>query len=205
MNSLENQVTPMNETETEKSALLRSITLVDELSTRCGGKKKAPVTFKFEPGVNLLVGPNGSGKSTILSALKEPSTSAKYETSGEIRTWFLDFEKSNPRVKSNLAHSKTIRFDVACHFKSHGEVVQALLNTFSSPEMKGCLALVDEPDMALDLPGIKKLQKALTNCQASQIIVACHSPFLMLCGKFHVVEMRPGYLDQVRKALKGKR
>lgn len=195
-------MTQMNETETEKVALLKSITLTDYLSARCGGKKKAPVTFKFEPGVNLLVGPNGSGKSTILSALTQPNASAKYETSGEIRTWFLDFEKSNPRVKSNLAYSKNIRFDIACHFKSHGEVVQALLSTLSDPEMKGRLALVDEPDMALDLPGIKKLQKALANCQASQIIVACHSPFLMLCGKFNVVEMRPGYLDKVRKALK---
>jgi predicted ATPase len=192
----------MNETKSEKVALLRSITLLNELATRCGSKKEAPITFKFEPGVNLLVGPNGSGKSTILSALTEHTSSAKYETDGEVRTWFLDFEKSNPRVKGSLAHSKNIRFDVACHFRSHGEVVQALLNTFSSPEMKGCLALTDEPDMALDLSGIKKLQKAITNCQAAQQIITCHSPFLMLCGKFNVVEMRPGYLDKVRKALK---
>ena len=187
---------------TSQVALLRSLTLTNELSARCGSKKQQPVTFQFKAGVNLLVGPNGSGKSTLLSALRAPTGSVKYETDGAVKTWFLDFEKSNPRVKSSLADSKNIRFDVACNFNSHGEVVQALLTTLLDPEMKGCLALVDEPDMALDLLGIKKLQKALTNCQASQTIVACHSPFLMLCGKFHVVEMRPGYLDKVRKALK---
>lgn len=188
--------------KTEKVALLRSITLTDELATRCGGKKKEPVTFRFEPGVNLLVGPNGSGKSTILSALRVPISGAKYETTGNIKTWFLDFEKSNPRMKSSFANSTNIRLDIACRYRSHGEVVQALLTTISDPEMKGCLALVDEPDMALDLQGIQKLQKALTNCQAPQMIVSCHSPFLMFCGKFHVVEMRPGYLDKLRKALK---
>ena len=48
--------------------MITSITIKGKYAERVGAKRSK--TFRFRPGISLLVGPNGSGKSTIFDAIR---------------------------------------------------------------------------------------------------------------------------------------
>jgi predicted ATPase len=191
--------------------MLTKLKLKDKYAVRVGNKQSR--TFTFHPGVNLLVGPNGSGKSTVLRALKDvgsPHASsrkavAKYveHTIDEhVTLKYFDFESQNPRTLSHFVDT-AFAFQVASKFQSHGEVNRLLGDgLFKAEHISGCLVLLDEPDQALDFLGARKLADMLASLPAKQAIVSVHHPVIVLDPRFHVIEMRPGYLEDMRHELR---
>ena len=76
--------------------MLVKIRLTGEWAARVGAKNQR--TFRFKPGVNLLVGPNGSGKSTVITAIMKHVS--KFERERE------EAEKEVPMVRWWGDHSK---------------------------------------------------------------------------------------------------
>lgn len=140
-------------------------------------RKIKPFTIKFKDGLNVIVGENGSGKSTLLNLAIDPRNKiikSDYDKS-HFEYKFLDTEKSNPRIKTDCAHSKNIGFEIASRFWSHGETMMPLLS--AAEDFKNILLLVDEPEAGLSLNNQKLLltyfNKAIkNNCQ---IILTTHS------------------------------
>lgn len=188
--------------------LLKKVTLRGKTAKRVGSE--GPISFEFQAGVNLLAGPNGSGKSTLLTCLgKANRDEVEAETNGAVNIKAFDFEKGNPRIQSAFGvldqsgQDKTFNFEVASRFLSHGETIKHMLPMITDAAVRGSLVLLDEPDQTLDLRGIQMLEQALLDSPAPQALVSCHSPYLLLSGKFNVVELRPGYLEELRAHLQG--
>jgi predicted ATPase len=170
--------------------------------------------YTFKPGVNLLVGANGAGKSSLLYAMK-PSNNKKgeygefdlVEGSGQVSCLFYDFEKENPRtttmetmmVQDRYNFSNMVaRFD--SQFMSHGECQKITLRSIFRDVGKSVLFL-DEPEAALDHGGLQLLKTLLQEASAPQVVIATHSPYLILDPRYHVIELTPGHCAQVREAL----
>lgn len=181
---------------------------------------KAPGELTFKPGVNLLAGPNGSGKSRLMWFLR------KYRHHSEaIQDLFefdigehddlavnaFDFEKDNPRVKSLEMAEADGSGGFAFFFSklqgqtlSHGEFSRFLLGGLQPTKKRSSesqICFFDEPDQALDRNGVKEFEERILSHPWRQVFVATHSPYLLFSGKYHVIEMVPGYLDEVRKEL----
>ena len=191
--------------------MITSITLTKKYAERVGAKRSK--TFKFRPGINLLVGPNGSGKSTIFEALqeaarggkgREPPDGIRVKTSDRISTHFFDFEKSNVRTLGHFLDSGAgMMFQLSSKFKSHGEVNRVMARDLLETEMvnDGCVML-DEPDQALDHDGVVHLLAWLKACKAKQVIAAVHHPFIVLQRDLYVIEMRKGFRADMREHMK---
>ena len=163
--------------------------------------KKSIVEFK--PGINLLIGPNGSGKTTIFDLMKNGKTEKfknsqiDYECEGNGKFISHDFEKDNPRIKARIETT----VDALYHFHSHGETTKTTISFLKNSKCKDSIVMLDEPEQALDLDGIKTLIQTLRDCKASQIIVITHSPYLILQPDFNVVELVDGYKEKVKKEI----
>jgi predicted ATPase len=185
------------EIETIKKPQILKIELGPKISKRVSRRK----TISFEPGINLLIGPNGSGKSTILRSIRDwkrekPFPKVSYNPG---RLFSFDFEKDNPRTKGHFGND--FEFQVASMFSSHGETTKGLLHFLVDSKSENAVFLLDEPEQALDIDGLNNLVSDLKISSASQIIIATHSPFLILQKEFHVIEIIKGYRKKIRDAL----
>ncbi len=169
--------------------------------------------LNFYPGVNLLIGSNGCGKSTIIQAMRKgrvifPDSEINFSIEGNPDLFAFDFEKDNPRIGDEKTdhlpiekQSRRFKFKLASKMSSHGQFVKAVLRKISGPEIANCSLLMDEPEQALDIEGLMNLITALKNSPADQIIIATHSPFLILQPDFHIIEMVDGYRELVQKQI----
>jgi len=155
---------------------------------RCFKKNEEIVLKPF----TMLCGDQGTGKSSILQAIQEcandssdplrvkglTSKQSPVEvcTDKPTETMMFDFERHNPRMSSHVSHG----FEVFSHFKSHGEMVNMILDELTAPH-EHCCFMLDEPDMALSIPSILKLIKMTKEClhNGHQIIAAVHNPILI--------------------------
>jgi len=170
--------------------------------------------YTFQPGVNLLVGANGAGKSSLLYAMK-PSNNKKenlaevdlVKGSEKVSCLFFDFEKENPRTTTMETMMMQDRYNFSnmvarlnSQFISHGECQKATLRTIFR-DCGDSVLFLDEPEQALDHGGITLLKNLLGEASAPQVIIATHSPYLILEPTYHVIELTPGHCMQVRAAL----
>lgn len=178
-------------------------------------------TFDFNPGVNLVIGPNGSGKSTLLYLLRggwkshinlnhvknpeidNPLRAVLLEKDGIVTISSFDFEKDNPRGKSTF-DDKDMMWQVKSHYSSHGEAMIAPVAEMLHDGMRDKVALLDEPDSAMDLDNTDFLIDCLRNTKASQVIAVVHSPYLMAQPDFHCVEMVEGYKNNCLSRFKNR-
>jgi predicted ATPase len=134
-----------------------------------------PFTAKFRPGLNVIVGENGSGKSSLLELLMGPNGATSEKNASNVEFKFLDTEKHNPRIKSNIEYEKNIGYMIHSRFKSHGQTMGPLIQ--ASEDFKDILLFIDEPEAGLSLSNQKRslqaFEKAVeNNCQ---ILLTTHS------------------------------
>lgn len=202
-----------------KNPWVQSLRLTGALAARVGAKRLRK--FDFKRGVNILCGPNGCGKTTVLNALfprkkdggigldMDPSQwgfdpkRIKVEGTrhGMIRRF--DFEKNNPRMSGHnafmMGNMSMWALGRNLEMKSHGEAQKYLLDGLL--KVVDSVLLLDEPEQALDLDGMQTLKMMLGHLQRCQIVIATHSPALILDPAYNVVELVPGYRKKVREML----
>jgi zinc transport system ATP-binding protein len=142
----------------------------------------------FKEGLNIIVGENGSGKSTLLDLIvtKHDKGLVKLESKKGAQFRFLDTEKNNPRINSNLAESKNIGFELSARFMSHGQALLMLLE--SAGDFKDLLLIVDEPEAGISLHNqirLLNIFKKLTEEANCQVILSTHS-YPLIKGEEHV-------------------
>lgn len=192
--------------------------------------KKRTLTLRFKPGINLLIGPNGSGKSTIVECIrkevlpkkkekddpwskKEPERHATWTFTGKpLAVLVFDFEKDNPRLSGpgwidDLSSIRRMQMHWTYKAKSHGEFTRDVLQELDLKLMaaKGKMfVLMDEPEQALDLGGMRLLHHYLAKRRhaIAQAIIATHHPFLIADPTFNVIEMKKSYRGEILRAIK---
>jgi len=197
-----------------KAGSLQIVTIeIGSYLKRLGRRK--PVTFQFEPGVNVLAGPNGCGKSSLIEAIfgnaemkrTEPPQGVTVESTKG--TYFaFDFEKDNPRTKDpHFQPPSMFGFALSAHLGtagSHGQITLGLSQHLREHAGEA-LFVLDEPDQALDFESTAALVEIMKEAanSGSQVIAAAHHPLILLEPSFNVIEMKRGYLAGVRQHLKG--
>ena len=126
------------------------------------------------------------------------------------RLLFFDFEKDNPRTKSLTlleaeGQENFSRFAALFEskFLSHGESSRKLLRSLAAETTAEDIVVLDEPEQALDFEGLQLLKAVLAALPTPQVIIATHSPFLILEPAYHVIELTPNYRETVRNSLLG--
>lgn len=165
--------------------------------------------IEFASGINVLVGPNGSGKSTILSSLLKAGTGNKnpdfkIETDGAGKVIHFDTERGNPRTANRLRDDSGIYAQVAMMFSSHGQsvrpiVTRGLTEAIDKNDGSNTLALIDEPEAAMDIDGVDAFIQTLCKLleeKPVQFVVASHSPLIWRTPKANVIELVPGYINR---------
>ncbi len=188
-------------------------------------------TFKFKPGINILVGPNGSGKSTTIQCIKkeilpvkkldewdhpkkDQKRYANWKVVGLSKVIAYDFEMDNPRtgLPSGLYSQKditrTLIYKKAVS-KSHGEFSKEFIEHIKKPleDKKSVLFLFDEPEQGLDIDGILTLISFFKKVKSEdQIIVSTHHPLFMCEETFNYIEFKEGYkqyiIDKIKNSFK---
>ena len=159
-------------------------------------KVKRKGTFRFQPGVNVLIGPNGSGKSTVLRALHSCGECRIENPSGAPMLYFNP-ETMNPhRPDYYPSDIREMILKTRGIFSSHGEILRAAL--FSLPIRKGAVFLVDEPESGQDLAGLERIREGFDKIVArgGQVVTASHHPLLM--QNAHLIELVPNYAEHLR-------
>lgn len=170
--------------------------------------------FEFKPGVNLLIGANGAGKSSLLYAMRPKNNKDRElgefdlnEERGSVSCLFFDFEKENPRTTTMETLMTQDRYNFSnmvarlnSQFMSHGECQKVTLQTIFR-EAEDSVLFLDEPEQALDHSALQILKALLQETTAPQVIIATHSPYLILDPRYHVVELTPGYRAEVAKTI----
>jgi predicted ATPase len=150
----------------------------------------------FKPGPNVIIGPNGSGKSTLFSLLTSKSDNIKDVCNIDCIAgdyYCFDFEKDNPRKREYIKNG----FDVGSRMMSHGEVNKLIIKKMNTSDVNNVLFLLDEPEQALDMDGLRELLEIIKTSNAKQILINTHHPFLILDKIFNVVELEDGYFDKI--------
>jgi len=166
-------------------------------------KKRIKVSeLNFSSGVNLLIGPNGSGKSTIIEILTDHEICKvqceyKLKVNEKLKLFKFDFEKDNPRTSAYLDGGM---FQIVSMFHSHGETGSQVLKVFESNKAEKGILFLDEPEQALDLNNMLNFIKMLKTTKCAQIIIATHSPFLIM-QDFNILELEKGYKEKIKKEL----
>lgn len=178
-----------------KRSYISRVVLAHDVQRMCGGISE----IKLVPNINILAGPNGSGKSTILRVIRDKdwcsNMGCEVERVGERNLEFVAFdgELDNPRAMPGRGPLQFIS-----HVGSHGEVQKRAYSFISERLQPGMLVLLDEPESALDIVGVKKLGALIISRTDLQWIVASHSPFiwgLQQHAGARLVELRPGYVQ----------
>lgn len=134
--------------------------------------------FEFLPGLNILVGDQGSGKSTLLRCLNNDQDDAWKLDVDSVESRFLDTEKDNPRIASDLSYSKNIMFSVQSRFMSHGETLLPMI--LACGGMHDIVLFVDEPEAGLSIRSQIKVAKAIAEASKyNQVFVCTHSAYIM--------------------------
>jgi len=136
--------------------------------------------FKFNKGVTLVVGDQGCGKSTLLECMGKYSENLKkieVKSDEPLKTFYLDFEKNNPRMSQYYNGP----LDLHTRFQSHGESVKLLLGYLTDPDSKDALIIMDEPDMSLSIRSCNMLSEQLKKFQEEGrwIIMSAHNPIII--------------------------
>jgi predicted ATPase len=209
-----------------KSSYMSRLTIFGDYAERLGRRR---LTIRLKPGVNLLVGPNGSGKSTIIDCLrwevlakeKKDELGGKLKNQRRYASWdykgpplgvlYFDFEKDNPRVSSpsfidDLASIRRMQRGWFYKKKSHGEFTRDVLADLDTRVLKANgkrFVVIDEPEQALDLGGMRLLHELLARPKPAlaQAVIATHHPFLMASPAFNIVELKKGYHREMMMAL----
>lgn len=205
-----------------KKALLERLTLSGRAAEALFHRRKT--VFEFKPGVNVLAGPNGSGKSTILKLIFPGGKASLGDATSIERAVHLDgfrkrikakdrvlvrqfdFEMNNPRLVRSLGMMETHDFALfgagqRLRRLSHGEAMRQLFEQLLTKPGR-CIVLLDEPEQALDFPGLGTLRALLKKASRwTQFVVASHAPVLMLEPSFNVIELEEGYVQGVRETL----
>ena len=144
-----------------------------------------PKTFKFKPGINLIVGENGAGKSTLLKLVGDHNNKVKKEikltpetiTNG-VETAYFDTEKDNPRMQ-DTQYAKDVGYVLQSHFVSHGESLLPII--LAIKDRKNTVIFIDEPESALSLKNQLKILKSIKTAEKNgcQIFIATHSYILI--------------------------
>ena len=157
--------------------------------------------LSFAPGLNTLAGPNGSGKSTVIRALltaEVDGDEVAFEGSSDRR--LFDTETMNPRVdRSAVGTVEAMALRIRGRFSSHGQMLrQALASLAVSP---GATILLDEPEAGQDFDTVRRIKRLVEGaCERGyQVIAASHHP--VFWQGTHLVEMQPGYVEEVSRAL----
>lgn len=152
---------------------LRSIKFLDSHICFEKGEK-----FEFLPGLNVLVGDQGSGKSTLLRCLNNDQDDAWKLDVDSVESRFLDTEKDNPRIASDLSYSKNIMFSVQSRFMSHGQTLLPMI--LACGGMHDVVLFVDEPEAGLSIRSQIKVAKAIAEASKyNQVFVCTHSAYIM--------------------------
>ncbi len=161
-------------------------------------KVKGSATFRFEPGINVLIGPNGSGKSTVLRALHS-CDECRIENPDGAAMLYFNPETMNPHhpdyyptdIREMILKTRGI-------FSSHGEILRSAL--FSLPIREGSVFLVDEPETGQDIEGVRRIREGFDKIVASggQVIAATHHPLILRDS--HCIELVPDYAEYLYRA-----
>jgi energy-coupling factor transporter ATP-binding protein EcfA2 len=152
---------------------------------------------ELAPALNVIVGPNGSGKSAVLRALHRCELCGK-DVTGSSTVHYFSAETMNPQApKEPAGDLRNMALRGRGVFSSHGEILKLALG--SLPIREGDSILVDEPEAGQDLDGVERLCDGFRaiSAEGGQVIVASHHPFFLLGT--HVIELVPGYADEVRR------
>lgn len=176
----------------------------------------------FDAQVTFLIGENGSGKSTLLEALaiasgfnpKGGSKNFNFETRAETSPLFqlLHVTRGVKRPADGYFLRAESFFNVATeidqrelapyyggkslHAMSHGE---AFFTLFNERLLGGGLYIFDEPEAALSptrqMAMLTRMHELVLD--ASQLIIATHSPILMAYPGAQILEIADGELRAV--------
>lgn len=152
---------------------------------------RARRVLRFQAGVNLIVGDQGTGKSSLIRLIREAADDrqlireraqevVKLEVAAPAPLWGFDFEKDNPRTRSEFGEA--IHFEVASRFASHGQAAMPVIeHALSGTETHTGLVVLDEPDTALSPRSARRLGELLREhaARGGQSIVAVHNPIVI--------------------------
>ena len=176
----------------------------------------------FESQVTFLIGENGSGKSTLIESLalacgfkaEGGSRHLQYETAEDMSelheilrvvrghkipgdSYFLRAESFfNVATEIERRGLESYYGGRSLHRMSHGESFFTLIN---ERFLGGGLYILDEPEAALSptrqLAMLTRMHELVLD--ASQLIIATHSPILMAYPGAQILEIRDGELHRV--------
>lgn len=153
------------------------------------GNNLSQKSFNIDCGdVVLLVGDQGCGKSTLLKMLQQNHKDLKLTFSEEmkgkeVKSFYFDTEKDNPRAKDIQMFSNPNGTDrgigtknaLLSYLQSHGEVMREFV---IEPllQAKDCVILLDEPESGLSLMNQHKLKEAIKIAvkNGCQLFIATH-------------------------------
>lgn len=152
----------------------------------------------FSPGINVLVGPNGSGKSTVLRIIRDRDWAKRHgcqiwregpgDRNGNVPWVAFDGEQDNPRAKHGMGPYQFVNVD-----GSHGQVQRRVYAFLTSRIERGCVVLLDEPEVGLDMDGVDAMIRLITSRTDCQWIIASHDFQVWAIPGGQVVELVPGY------------
>ena len=148
----------------------------------------------------MLTGENGSGKSTLLHSIKVaidgeqvPQYIYRLERDGVENTssFLFDAELHNPRTQMEYFADQP-EMQEFLRTASHGQIMLSLFRETFPKMPDGSILLLDEPEMAFQLPiraAFLKMLLELVDKKNFRIICATHSPVLVNAKETYVINL----------------